>query len=120
MTVPPEALRVRRHEAEVLGRVGQALHDVDLPRVQVRLPGSLAEAAVQAWERDDEAETAGETRVEATARSRAGTLALIGLEITERGRWENDSVVVDLSADLIGRAVDAGDELPWAPPPSRD
>jgi hypothetical protein len=45
-------------------------------------------------------------------RQRAGTLGLIGLSIKELGRVEGDEVIVDLSPDLIGVALDAADDLP--------
>jgi hypothetical protein len=40
-----------------------------------------------------------------------GTLALIGLSITERGRWEGHEVVVELDPVFIGNAVDAVNHL---------
>lgn len=41
---------------------------------------------------------------------RAGTLALVGLEIEERGRWDVDGATVDITADLVGMAVEAADD----------
>jgi hypothetical protein len=43
---------------------------------------------------------------------RAAALSLIGLSITERGRWEGEEVLVALDPVLIGNAVDAADDLP--------
>ena len=45
-------------------------------------------------------------------RHRAGALALIGLSVEEHGRAEGGEMVVDLSPDLIGNALDAADDLP--------
>ncbi len=52
-----------------------------------------------------------ETFEQRVQRLRAGTLALIGLSIVERGRREGDEVVVDLGWGLIGAAVEAGDDV---------
>jgi hypothetical protein len=48
--------RVYREEALVLGEIGEMLARADLPNVTVRLPSTLAQAAVAAWQRDDEAQ----------------------------------------------------------------
>jgi hypothetical protein len=53
-----------------------------------------------------------ETYEQGVQRQRAGTLGLIGLSIKELGRVEGDEVIVDLSPDLIGVALDAADDLP--------
>jgi len=37
--------------------------------------------------------------------------SLLSASIVERGRWEGDEVVVDLSPGLIGAAVEAGDDV---------
>jgi hypothetical protein len=104
--------RLYREEARLLGQIGEALAKFDLPKVTVRLPSSLAQAAVAAWQRDDEGEPDPESYEQRVARHRAGALALIGLAVEEGGRYEGDLVVVDLSPDLIGLAVDAADDLP--------
>ena len=102
-----------REDAGVLGEVGWALANSELPRVEVRLPRRLAEAAVAAWKRDDnDGPLDPETVEQRIQRHRAATLALIGLSIVNGGRWETDEVVVELSPDLIGVAVDASDDLP--------
>jgi hypothetical protein len=44
-----------------------------------------------------------------TTRHQVGTLALIGLSVTRSGREEGDEVLVDLSPDLIGMAIDAAE-----------
>jgi hypothetical protein len=107
--------RLWREDALALGEVGEVWAAADLPRIEVRLPRALAERAVAAWERDDDEGLLGtETFEQRTLRHRAGTLALIGLGVTERGRWEGDEVVVELHPDVIGSAVDASDALPRA------
>ena len=103
-----------RKEAGVLGRVGHVFAAIEMPQIEVRLPRDVAEAAVAAWERDDD-ESAGptsETCEQRVVRSRAATLALIGLTITERGHWTDDEVVVALDPVFIGNAVEAADDLP--------
>lgn len=101
-----------RRDAQLLGELGAVVVRVGLPRVEVRLPRALAEAAVAAWERDDEVPLEPETFAQRVQRHRAATFSLIGLEITDRGRWEEEAVVVDLDAGLIAMAVDASDDLP--------
>lgn len=108
-----ESQRRYRDQARLLGEIGDILARADLPRVEVRLPRRLAEQAVAAWERDDDqGHLDPETYEQRVQRHRAGTLGLIGLGIQERGHWDDDGVVVDLGADLIGVAVDASDDLP--------
>jgi hypothetical protein len=94
--------------------IGLALTSRDLPRVEVRLPGALADLAVGAWERDDSEgdSTAGETIEQRQVRHRVATLALIGLSVNELGRRDGDDVVVELSPELIGDAFRAADEMP--------
>ena len=99
--------RYRQSEAEDLARVGAVLSRAELPLIEVRNPEGPAERAVAAWNRDDDASTSGESPAEREARHRAGTFALIGLAIDERGRWEDDAVLVALSPVLVGLAVDA-------------
>jgi hypothetical protein len=45
-------------------------------------------------------------------RSRAATLALIGLSVEQSGRADREEVVLELSPDLIGNALEAADDLP--------
>ncbi|HEX6353489.1 hypothetical protein [Actinophytocola sp.] len=72
-----------QYESKVFVSIGRPV-DARVDRVAVRLPRAVAEAAVSASERD---EPADETHA---------TLAPIGLAISERGRWADDAVVVDL------------------------
>jgi hypothetical protein len=112
VTVSEEARSVREGEAQTLGEIGAVWSRVELPDVEVHLPRALAEAAVAAWNRDDLETVEAETVGERLARHRAGSLALIGLAVTEGGRWEPDAVVVSLNAGLIALAVEAADDLP--------
>ncbi|GAB2883093.1 hypothetical protein [Streptomyces mayteni] len=96
-------------EATVLAAIGERL-DTQLGRVVVRLPRALAEAAAAAWERDDPpepGEPAPETHEQYAVRGEAAELALIGLAIVDRGRWEGDEVVVDLDIESAGAAIRA-------------
>jgi len=105
---------IYREEAVVLGKLGEVLLSAELPPIEVRLPRDLAEAAVAAWERDGD-ESAGpidETFEQRVVRSRAASLALIGLTISGHGRWVGDEVVVALDPVFIGNAVEAADDLP--------
>lgn len=107
-----ERQKVYRHEARLLGELGAVFVGVALPRVEVRVPKALAEAAVTAWERDDDEPLEPETFEQRAQRHRAAEFSLIGLAIAERGRLDGDEVVVDLSAGLIADAVNASDDLP--------
>lgn len=106
--------RMYREEAAVLGRIGQVFLGQEIPRIEVRLPRDVAEAAVAAWEFDDDESTGPteETFEQRVVRSRAASLSLIGLAINERGRWTDDAVVVALHPLFIGNAVEASDDLP--------
>jgi hypothetical protein len=107
------AQQVYRREARLLGELGVALGRAPLPAMEVRIPRHLAEQALAAWQRDDsEGPLERETCEQRVERHRAGTLALIGLSITERGRWMDDELVVELSPVFVGLAVDAADDLP--------
>ena len=78
--------------------------------MEVRLPAELARQAVAAWARDDTVPLVGpEPLADRRTRHLAGTLALIGLTVTERGRTEGDEVVVALPVELAGVGMDAAD-----------
>lgn len=100
----------RQAEAVTLGELGAVFRAADLPGVEVRLPRSLADAAVHAWERDDAEPVDGETAAQRQARHRAGILALIGLCVSEAGEGEGDEVVVTLPVEFIGAAMIAEDD----------
>ncbi|MET9292527.1 hypothetical protein [Streptomyces sp. NPDC003077] len=95
-----------REDAEVLAAIGVCVQ-AQVDRVTVRLPRAVAEAAVAAWERDESAEPGVESREQYVLRDRAAELALIGLAISERGRWEGEEVVVSLDVAAAGAAVRA-------------
>ncbi len=101
-----------RRDALLLGAIGHRLAQVELPTVTIRLPHELAEPAAAAGNRDDGAGPLGpEDAAARLARHRAGTLALIGAAVRERGRREGDEVGVELGAELIALALDAGDDV---------
>ena len=105
--------KMYREEAAVLGKIGRVFLGQELPQIEVRLPRDVAEAAVAAWERDDDESTGPikETFEQRVVRSRAASLSLIGLAISERGRWTDNEVVVGLDPLFIGHAVEAADDL---------
>lgn len=73
------------------------------------MPRRFAEAALAAWESDDanDTDTVGETVDDWRARHRAGTLALIGLELAEQDIEQGDLPAVRLQAHLVGDALKA-------------
>jgi hypothetical protein len=95
-----------RDDAKVLAAIGECVRAQAGP-VAVRLPRAVAEAAVAAWERDETGGPDEESREQYVLRDRAAELALIGLAISERGRWEGGSVVVGLDVASAGAAVRA-------------
>ncbi|MFD0337223.1 hypothetical protein ACFVH0_00755 [Streptomyces sp. NPDC127117] len=102
-----EAAYVRyREDSKVLAAIGEHV-DAQVGRVTVRLPRAVAEAAVDAWERDELGDLGEETHEQYALRDQAGDLALIGLVISERGRWEGEEVVIDLDLVFAGAAVRA-------------
>lgn len=103
-------MNARATEAATLAELGEFLRQADLPPVTVRLPADLAARAVAAWHRDDTVPLVDpEPLADRHTRHLAGTLALIGLTISERGRTEGTEVVVDLPVELVGVAMDAAD-----------
>jgi|SRR5687768_7787829 hypothetical protein len=103
-------MNTRTTEAATLAELGAFLRTATLPPVQVRLPAELAQRAVAAWERDDTVPLVDpEPLADRRTRHLAGTLALIGLAIRERGIPDGDGVVVALPVELAGVAMDAAD-----------
>lgn len=100
-----------RKDAQGLAQLGSELAGQDLPIVDVRISASIAATAVAAWERDDEGPVPSEDFEQRTMRRRAGSLALIGLAVSERGRWEADGVHVELHPEQIGIAIEVADTL---------
>ncbi|MEC3981405.1 hypothetical protein [Amycolatopsis sp. H20-H5] len=95
-----------RGDAALLTAIGGQVAE-QVGRLTVRLPKPLAESAVAAWDRDETAPLAEETAEQAELRDQAAELALIGLAITQRGRWEGEELVVDLDVVSAGVAVRA-------------
>lgn len=62
---------------------------------------------MDACERDESGDLGEETPEQYDLRDQAGDLALIGLVISERGRWEGEEVVIDLDVVFAGAAVRA-------------
>lgn len=103
-------MNARVTEAATLAEMGAVLRAAALPPVEVRLPAGLADRAVAAWERDDTVPLVNPEPIpDRQTRHLAGTLALIGLAIKERGSREGDEVVVALPVELAGVAMDAAD-----------
>ncbi len=115
------SLRARwLQDEEVLGDLGAAL-SLQLTRVEVRIPRPLADAAVHAWQRDDDGDLDldGETCEQRVVRHRAGALALIGAAVEDRGRLDGADVVVQLDAWLVGDAMHAADDRDLIQPPQK-
>lgn len=105
-------MNARATEAAALAEVGAVLRAASLPPVEVRLPVELAQRAVAAWERDDTMPLVDpEPLADRRTRHLAGTLALIGLAIQERGEQDGDEVVVPLPVELAGVAMAAADPI---------
>ncbi len=95
-------------DARVLAELGRVLADVELPVVQVRLPRELADQAAAAWDRDDDHEGLLEESTELREyHGQAAVLALIGRAVHDAGHQPGEAVLVELSTDLIARAVAA-------------
>ena len=82
-----------REDNNTLAQTGRELFHIET-LVNVRLPLDLARHAVAAWEREntDDHRVDTETQDERILRHRAGSLALIGLEIREKGTWHDNEV----------------------------
>jgi hypothetical protein len=102
--------RTWANDADTLAKIGRHLFGQPL-RVSVRLPRSLANEALAAWQRDDDDDPLpDETQQQEQARHRAGTLGLIGLSIENGGLIQGDEVVVGLDAWNIGTALDTAEQ----------
>jgi hypothetical protein len=101
-------LQSREDEATTLAELGAAFQR-QATTVTLRVPVELAEAAVAAWEREDDGPPGRDER-DRLLRHRAGALALIGLAVSEHGRVDGSDVVVDLDAWQVGLALEAADE----------
>ena len=103
--------RVWENDNAVLAEIGVRLFSQPT-RIRVRLPMELAARASAAWDRDDDDEALPEeeTHAQRLSRHRAGSLALIGLAVAERGMEDGDDVVVDLGAWQIGESLNAAED----------
>ncbi|MEU6183494.1 hypothetical protein [Streptomyces coeruleorubidus] len=95
-----------RDDTKVLAAIGTRVA-AQTDRLTVRVPKALAEAAVAAWEHEENDAPGEETPERYALRDGAAELALIGLAITERGRWEGEEVAVGLDLASAGAAVRA-------------
>lgn len=98
-------------DESTLAAIGAALA-AQPTEVEIRLPRPLADAAVQAWQREDDGDARldDESCEQRVVRHRAGSLALIGAAIDDRGRADGDDVVVRLDAWFVGDALNAADD----------
>ncbi|MFD7645817.1 hypothetical protein ACFV4P_34850 [Kitasatospora sp. NPDC059795] len=95
-----------RDDSKVLAAIGEHVA-AQVGLVTMRLPRAVAEAAVDAWERDELGGRAPESHEEYMLRDRAAELAFVGLAISERGRGEGEEVVIDLDVASAGAALRA-------------
>jgi hypothetical protein len=98
-------LRYKQDRA-VLAAIGAHL-DAQIGRIKVRLPRSVAESAVAAWDHEELGRVGEESREEYELRDDAAELAFIGLAISSRGVWDAEEVVVDLDVVQIAAALRA-------------
>lgn len=102
-------------DAQLLAQFGQFLF-AQPTSVRVRLPRALADAALAAWLREDEADTdtaqppLRETAEGRAIRHRAGTLSLIGASIEDGGIVAGDHIVVEVDSWYVGLALEAADD----------
>ncbi|MGI5346901.1 hypothetical protein ACQEU8_01750 [Streptomyces sp. CA-250714] len=104
-----------RDDAKTVAAIGACV-ETQVDRITVRLPKGLAEAAIAAWDRDEADEPGEESHEQHAAREHAAELALIGLTISERGRWEGEEVAVDVDVASVGMAIRAHEQQPTPPP----
>ncbi|GIF43551.1 hypothetical protein [Actinoplanes xinjiangensis] len=90
----------------MLAAIGTRLES-QVNRISVRLPRSLAESAIAAWDREESGGFGEESREEYEMRDDAAELAWIGLAISERGVWDGEEAVVDLNVVQVAAALRA-------------
>ncbi|MEU8213906.1 hypothetical protein AB0B85_32425 [Micromonospora sp. NPDC049044] len=95
-----------QEDRTALAAIGTDL-DRQVGRISVRLPRSLAELAIGAWNREEPHDGGEESREEYELRDAAAELALIGLAISERGTWEGEQVAVELDVVQVAAALRA-------------
>jgi hypothetical protein len=97
-------------DSRTLAKIGESLRGQPPDEVAV-VPRDLADAAVAAWDRDEEDQLPDvETDRQATLRDHAATLALIGLAIQKRGVGSSDEVHVQLRQEQVVAAIVAADQ----------
>lgn len=97
-----------------LALIGASLYQQDT-KVRVRLPRELADAALMAWQREDEdsedLHSHEESAREAQIRRRAGTLALIGASLENAPiQISGDYIIAELDSWYVGEALQAADD----------
>jgi len=97
-----------------LALIGAALYEQDT-KVRVRLPRELADAALAAWQREDEdsedLHTYEESMSEKRIRHRAGTLAMIGASLENAPiQISGNFVIADIDSWYVGEALQAADD----------
>ena len=103
MAVLPEYRRYR-DDAAVLVEIGQHLASV-VPFVDVTLPAKMVDAAIAAWNRDEDGPAIEESDEQRHLRGYAADLALLGLVLSERGRCVGDQVTVRLPVAHFAAAI---------------
>jgi hypothetical protein len=103
-----EAQERYRQDAKKLRQIGHALEG-QAPDAVV-LPDQLAEAALAAWQRDEQERVESETEEQRRVRGDAATLALIGLQVEEARRSGGTGLVLhpDTFAEARAAATRSG------------
>lgn len=97
-------------DSRTLGETGAIALTLEIPTVEIRLPRSLADKALAAWQRvDEEALPADETPEQRRLRDDAATLALIGAAIEAESCQDGEFVIVRIAATVLSRAIDVAD-----------
>lgn len=81
--------------------------DSQISAIKVRLPRSVADSAVAAWDREELGGAGEENREKYELRDNAAELALIGLAIPSHGLWDGEKAVTDLNIVQIAAALRA-------------
>jgi hypothetical protein len=97
-----------RQDRTVLAAIGACLGP-QVSRISVRLPRSVADSAVAAWDREELGGIGEESCQESELRHDAAELALIGLAISSRGVREGEEVIVDLDVVQVVAALRAAE-----------
>lgn len=93
-----------------LAELGEAIQNVGR-EIWIDIPAALADQAVAAWERDETGDVdENETCAQRALRHRAGSFALIGAALAERGSRNGATVSAAIDGWLIAHALDAADD----------